>query len=92
MMDRYFRQRDGLLAAEVDGEVLLFDASRGTYFATGGVGALLWDALARPSTLEELVQVVMAVYEVPRETCEEDVTAFLERLTAAELAVAEESR
>jgi hypothetical protein len=90
MMDQYFRQNDGLLAAQVDGEILLFDASRGTYFATSGVGALVWDTLARPATLQEIIQAVMAACEVTRDVCEADVTAFLERLRAADLAVAQE--
>jgi hypothetical protein len=84
-MQQRYQRAEGLLAAEVDEDVLLFDATRGTYFATSGVGALLWEALAEPQTLEELCEQVLARYEVGPEVCAEDVTAFMERLEAAGL-------
>jgi hypothetical protein len=82
MATRYQRVEE-LLAAEVDEEVLLFDATRGTYFATGGVGALVWSELAGPRTLEELSARVHAVYDVTLEECTEDVREFLEAMHAA---------
>jgi hypothetical protein len=86
MTERY-RRAEGLLAAVVDDDVLLFDAKRGTYFATSGVGAALWEALEQPCGLDQLCTLVLERYQVAPEVCAEDVAAFLARLEAAELVV-----
>jgi hypothetical protein len=79
MTERY-RRADGLLAAEVDQDVLFFDATRGTYFATSGVGATLWQELAEPRDLEELCAAIVDRYQVEPDTCAQDVAAFVTRL------------
>jgi hypothetical protein len=84
-MQQRYQRVEGLLLAEVDEDVLLFDATRGTYFATSGVGSLLWGVLAEPRTLEELCQEVLAHYEVEPEVCAADVTTFVAHLEAARL-------
>jgi hypothetical protein len=82
-----YRRVDGLLAAEVGDDVLLFDVTRGTYFATGGVGAVLWEALAQPCDLDELCSLVLERYEVEHAECMADVSEFLKRLKEAGLVV-----
>jgi hypothetical protein len=86
MTERY-RRAEGLLAAEVDQDVLFFDAARGTYFATSGVGAALWQVLAEPRDLEELCATVVARYQVEPDECTQDVAAFVTRLVAEGLLV-----
>jgi hypothetical protein len=73
-----YRRVDGLLAAEVGDDVLLFDVTR-------GVGAVLWEALAQPCDLDELCSLVLERYEVEHAECMADVAAFLKRLKEAEL-------
>jgi hypothetical protein len=82
-METTYQRRDDLLEATVDAEVLLFDAARGTYFATAGVGALVWAELAAPRSLAELCAAVVAAYDVTAEVCEADLTEFLAALHAA---------
>jgi hypothetical protein len=86
MAERY-RRAEGLLAAEVHDEVLFFDATRGAYLATTGVGATLWQALAAPCDLEELCATVVANYQVDPDVCAVDVADFLARLQEAGLVV-----
>jgi hypothetical protein len=84
MTERY-RRAEGLLAAEVDQDVLFFDATRGTYFATSGVGATLWHELAEPRDLQELCATVVDQYQVEPDECAQDVAAFVTRLLDAGL-------
>lgn len=79
---RYVRSEQHL-SAEVDGDVLFFDAVRGMYFATDGVGAFLWTALAAPRSLDELTALVYARYEVDAAICAADTEQFVMRLVGA---------
>ena len=87
MVTRY-RRSERPLAAEVDSEVLLFDPEAGMYFATRGVGAVVWEALSEPRTLEELREIIVARFEVEPDVCEADLAVFIEELVEAELAEA----
>ena len=82
-MGTTYQRRDDLLTAEVDEEVLLFDAARGTYFATAEVGALVWAELAAPRSLAELCAAVEAAYDVTPEECRSDLEDFLAALCTA---------
>lgn len=50
-----------------------------------GSGRLLWDKLTVGCTEEELVETLLAAYDVTREVVTADVTAFLTNLRKAEL-------
>jgi hypothetical protein len=87
MVTRY-RRSERPLAAEVDSEVLLFDPEPGMYFATRGVGAVVWEALSEPRTLSELCEMVVERFEVERDVCEADLAVFIRELVEADLAEA----
>jgi hypothetical protein len=91
MTPRY-RRAEGLLAAEVDQDVLFFDAASGTYFATSGVGAALWQALAEPRNLAEMCAIVVARYRVEPDVCAHDVAAFVTRLVEVGLVVGDSTK
>ena len=46
----------------------------------GNVGGEIWDQIAEPIRINDLVTKLMEVFEVDRRTCEEDVCSFLEDL------------
>lgn len=50
------------------------------YVGIDAVGQRIWDLLATPRTLDDLVSRLVQEYEVTRETCERDVSGFIEAL------------
>jgi hypothetical protein len=79
MIVRY-RRIETLLEADIDDEVLLFDAVKGMYYATSAVGTFLWEALAQPRTEAELCALTLARYEVATERVTADIASFVARL------------
>lgn len=75
-----------LASSHVNGEIVLLDGASGDYFGLNEVAACVWDSLERPRRLDELVEVVCARYEVPREQCARDVEALLSDLVRRGLA------
>ena len=80
-----YTRSDGPLAAEVDDEIVMLDPASGKYFGLGDTGARIWELLARPHTVDELVTRLTAEYDVDDDTCRSHVTTFLETLGAAGL-------
>lgn len=64
----------------VEGETIILQLESGTYFSLNEVGAVVWNALDEPRTLQELNQCVLAEYDVDAARCSNDVRALLENL------------
>lgn len=52
-------------------------------------GRFLWDCLQKDCSKEELIQALLAEYDIDEQTAREDVTAFLEKLTGLDLLTGE---
>lgn len=72
------QRRDEMLANDLsDTATVMLDIERGTYFGVQDVGKAIWDQLAEPTTVDDLCSHLMAEFEVDRDTCHEQVQAFL---------------
>jgi len=81
---RYRRNAD-ILAASVDDELVMMSMQAGNYYSIGGIGTLVWGLLAEPRSLDELVEAVMAAYDVGRDRCAADIDGFLQELIGLKL-------
>lgn len=76
-----------LLKRQIGGDSFLIPMGKTVYDANGmfiltELGAFLWDRLPRAENPEELVQAVLAEYEVDETTARADIDAFLEKLVS----------
>ena len=56
------------MARRVDDDLVILDIPSGQYFELNDVGALLWDRLDGTNSVEDLIEVVLAEYDIDRET------------------------
>lgn len=76
---------DGPVATRVPGETVILDADSGRYFGLDGVGARVWELLSTPTRFADLVEAVIAEYDVERSRCESDLRALIADLSASGL-------
>ena len=69
----------------IDGEVVALDHKDSTYLSINRSGAVLWPALERGSTVEELVAILLEQFEVEPAQARADVETFLVRLSERNL-------
>lgn len=69
-----------LIATELDGEIVIFDAEKGVYFGLEDTGHKVWSLLDQPHTVESLCTTLCGLYEVDRAVCEQDVLHFLNEM------------
>ncbi len=81
------RRNDGLLAAAVGDELLMMSSIDGKYFNLNGVGARIWELLARPASVEDLVTALTSEYDVDADAARAQVREFLAALRERNLLV-----
>lgn len=74
------RRTEGLLAAAVGDELLMMNAAEGKYFNLNDVGSRIWELLAQPVSVDELVAALTAEYEVDAGAAHVEVLEFLSAL------------
>lgn len=74
-------RRDELEWRQIDDEVVVLDARGGTYLATNGSAALLWQSIASGTTREELASVLVNAYGIDKRDALVDVDDFLAMLS-----------
>ena len=74
--DRVVASKD-LLTTLVDGEVMAMIVERGACYGLDPIGSRIWDLLAEPISVAELVDRLTSEYAVSRDQCRADVGALL---------------
>lgn len=65
------------LASTVENELVMISLERGHYYALDDIGSLIWEILAKPTTVTELCAQLQSRFAVAPVECEADVCAFL---------------
>ena len=79
-----------LIRRDIAGDAVLVPVGKTVYDSNGlfilnEVGAFLWDRLADAQSEEHLLAVLLAEYEVAKDTARKDVQEFLEKLRKLEI-------
>ena len=74
-----------LIKREIAGDTILVPVGKTVYdsnglFALNELGAFIWDLLPGVNSREEILEAVLAEYEVSREEAAADITDFLDKL------------
>ena len=71
-----------LVAAVMDGDIVMMSIERGLYFGISGVGTRIWALLETPMSVEELARIIRSEYEIDEVTCQTDLLAFAQDLVS----------
>jgi len=77
---------DDVLSSPLGGEVVLLEPRAGVYYSLNEVGAVMWEQLQQPVTLEAICEAIVAEFEVDLATCEPDARRVLGELLRHNLA------
>lgn len=69
-----------VLAAEVDGEIVMMSIEQGRYFGLDDIGSDVWKRIEQPCSFVALVDILAADYDADRTTIAADVSALLTRM------------
>lgn len=70
---------EGWLVASVADEILMLNIARGEYVGLNETGAVIWELLETPKTIEQLVASLLAQFEVDASQATAEVDAFIQQ-------------
>lgn len=73
-------QDEAALCSALDDDLIMIDVANGKYLTVDTVGAAIWQLIARPITITDLVERLADRYAASREQIHDDVLAFLDDL------------
>lgn len=79
------RRAEGGLTGDMGGEKVILSVTTGKYYNLGRVGGRIWDMLDQPVTMDRLIDMLTAEFEVERTVCEANVRTFLDQLRSEKL-------
>ena len=85
----FIRRNPELVSSDLDGETVMMSIESGEYFGLDSVGSRIWELLETPTTVANLVDILVDEFEVSREECEADTIDFLNQLLDKHLLVVE---
>lgn len=71
-----------VLAAEVDGEIVMMSIQHGRYFGLDDIGSDIWKRIETPCSFGELIEGLIADYDSDRATIAADVRILLGQLAS----------
>jgi hypothetical protein len=74
------RRREGLIQAEVDGELVALHVDNGACYGFNPTATRIWALIETPQLLSALTRKLVEEYEVDPETCDRQVRAVLKDL------------
>lgn len=78
-------QRQDIDASDLNGEKVMMNLDKGQYFALNDVGSRIWEIISKSVTVREIVEILLAEYDIDEKTCSNSVASFLESMRNAEL-------
>lgn len=79
-LDTVVERSGDFVTATVDEALVMMSLEKGAYYGLDEIGSQIWSQLEEPRRVAALCDSLLALYEVPRAQCEEDVLAFLQEL------------
>jgi hypothetical protein len=78
--DAVVARASGLMAAEMDGEIVMMHMDRGNYYNLNSVGSRIWELIEEPMTIKQLLTALLTEYKVKKDRCEATVMVFLDKM------------
>jgi hypothetical protein len=75
-----------VLSSKIDDEVILMSFEADSYFGLDPVASSIWQLIDKqPSTIDELVQLLLEEYEIDEHSCRNDVQKFIDEMSEKKL-------
>ncbi len=86
MPDKAFEVNEPVVISEtVDGETVIINLDRGTYYCLKFSGPAIWEGIQRAAPLPEIARMLRATFDAPDVDVESEISQLIGRLASEEL-------
>ena len=68
------------ISCDLEGEAAILNLKSGTYYGLDKVGSAVWNLIAQPTLVRNILHALLARYDVAAERCEHDLLALLSEM------------
>jgi len=79
-----------IIHSSMDDEVVMMSVDQGLFFGVDKIGTHIWNLLETPAKVENLIEKLMAHYDVDPELCKHDTLLFLNDMLVKRVIMIEE--
>lgn len=87
-----FVQGQGHIASDMGGETVMLSVRNSKYYNLGEVGGRIWELMAAPASVQQVIDALTDEYAVERAECERQVLEFVSMLAEEGLLVSSDSK
>ena len=79
-IDTIVTRKQDLDAADMDGELVMMNMSKGKYYSINSVGSRIWELIEKQVSVNEVKTILLSEFDVDDNTCKDTVLNFLNGL------------
>lgn len=87
LSNQYVTQASGNVVSQMGAEKVMFNTARGKYYNLGETGGVIWDLMAKPVQVKDIVSQLREHYDISESACRHQVEVFLEMMRKEDLIV-----
>jgi hypothetical protein len=84
MIEKYYRNRQ-IIDGELDDNQVMMHLENGKYFGLNPVGKRIWALLDQPTSVDEIIGILLIEFEVEENLCRKEVLEFLDKAVDFEI-------
>lgn len=85
-----FTRNAQLAFTQLDGETVMMSIDNNEYYGLNIVASRIWELLSEAKTYNELINILIAEYDVTAEQCKNDVVALLTAMYSKKMIIVDE--
>jgi hypothetical protein len=79
-VDTIISRTKEIVSSDIDGETVMMSIENGKYYGLDHIASRIWELIENPIKVSDLIDALLARYEVDRKSCERDVFLLLNEL------------
>jgi hypothetical protein len=87
----FFKQSPGILSTDLSGESVIMDLLSGKYSSFNAVGSIIWNELKEERRFFQILESIMANFDVERKIAQDELAEFLDLLLEKNLITAQKT-
>lgn len=80
MLNSIVSRNEDLVSSELDDGLVMMSLENNSYYGLDSIGKRVWDLLEEKKSFQELLNILIAEYEVSEGECKKDLIALLDNL------------
>jgi hypothetical protein len=84
-VDTVIQRKAGVIQTTVDQDIVMVSIDTGNYYGVSSVARDIWEAIEQPIRIGDLINRLVAAYDIEFDVCAKETLSFLETLRAEKL-------